>query len=60
MSLANAGNVKYVGRRTKRSDAPERLTGKVRYVADLPLLGRPRNGLPKKLTELLAVLAPKK
>jgi CO/xanthine dehydrogenase Mo-binding subunit len=39
MGLANAGNLKYVGRRTKRSDAPGRLTGKLRYVADLPLPG---------------------
>ncbi len=39
MSLANGGTLKYVGRRTKRSDAPERLTGKLRFAADLPLPG---------------------
>ncbi len=32
-------SLRYVGRRTKRSDAPERLTGKLRYVADLPMPG---------------------
>src|SRR5438270_1488142 len=39
MTLENGGALRYVGRRTKRSDAPERLTGQLRYVADLPIPG---------------------
>jgi CO/xanthine dehydrogenase Mo-binding subunit len=31
--------LRFVGRRTKRSDAPQRLTGKTRFTADLPVSG---------------------
>src|SRR5690349_12168908 len=39
MATTDGAGLRYVGRRAKRSDAPERLTGQLRYVADLPIPG---------------------